>query len=504
MRSIFYQNKNNLKKILSPVNICLIAAFAVILVARFYKAAQFFSFNFDEEYQASLAWEQVKNFHPIWIGVSASNLGFYLGPGFTYLNALLFAISRGDPIILAYFSVFFGLLTTASVYFITSDIFNRKAAYIAAIIYGGSVFLNFFDRRFWNPTTMPFISIWLVYTLIKGEKDTRWYIATAFLFAAAFHVHLAIFLLTPLILFGIGRNIKKIKASTWAGMIISFIAVYSPLIVFDIVHNFDDIMAPIRYFVFHQGKFTTVSGGGVVEHWKVMVNALGKIWYIVPPATVQEEHCLGAHCHISQAPIFLDILSLGIIAWLLYLWKKGTVALRFLTVAILLYFVGFLFYPGYAAEYYLIGLYALFTIAAGVVLAYLPSTILIPGFILFLIINSYTMFTSPQEKFGLITRKKLIKETMNIVGTQPYSLETYGQEKRKYPPYGGWRFLFKIYARTPTQSFADDSFSWIYKDEVSQVKPQLRVVITDDLVYDTKDKPIASFHEGVFRSYVFP
>src|SRR3989344_6365810 len=78
--------------------------FFLIAILRLYKVAEFFTFNFDEEYQASLAWEQVKNFHPIWIGVSASNVGYYLGPGFTYLNAFLFKISNGDPISLAWFS----------------------------------------------------------------------------------------------------------------------------------------------------------------------------------------------------------------------------------------------------------------------------------------------------------------------------------------------------------------------------------------------------------------
>ncbi len=180
-------------------NKLFILLIVIISILRLWRVPDYFSFNFDEEYQASLAWEQVKDFHPIWIGVSASNVGYYLGPGFTYLNALLFRISSGDPVSLAWFSALFGLVTTGSVYYITRNLFNNKAATIAIIVYGGSAMINFFDRRFWNPTPIPFITIWPIYSLIKGRKNSQWYILSVLLAGLSLHIHLSLILLFPLI-----------------------------------------------------------------------------------------------------------------------------------------------------------------------------------------------------------------------------------------------------------------------------------------------------------------
>ncbi|KKQ38833.1 MAG: hypothetical protein US54_C0002G0021 [Candidatus Roizmanbacteria bacterium GW2011_GWA2_37_7] len=73
-------------------NFVLCVIFFLILFVRLWKVPELFNFTFSEEMQAFLAWEQVKNFHPIWIGVSAANINYYLGPGFTYLNAMLFKV----------------------------------------------------------------------------------------------------------------------------------------------------------------------------------------------------------------------------------------------------------------------------------------------------------------------------------------------------------------------------------------------------------------------------
>jgi len=96
---------------------------------------------------------------------------------------------------------------------------------------------------------------------------------------------------------------------------------------------------------------------------------------------------------------------------------------------------------------------------------------------------------------------KNIGKIMPLVGNKSYYLETRTRDKRKYHSAGGWRYLFKVYGKTPTQSHADDYFGWIYQDEISKEKPEMRVIISE---YPTQinQKPIAEFNEGVYYGYI--
>jgi len=478
--------------------------FICIAYLRLWKVAEFFSFNFDEEYQASLAWEQVKNFHPIWIGVSASNVGYYLGPGFTYLNAFLFKLSQGDPISLAWFSVLFGLVTTLSVYYVAQNLFNRKTALIAMTIYGGSALLNFFDRRFWNPTPIPFITLWVVYSLIKGRQNSKWYILTAALVGASLNAHLALVVLFPLVFFSILWNIKKIKPFTWIGMGVSYFALTIPMLVFDFAHNFDNLRAPLLFIANRGGGESSLSMASILAHITVFFQTIGRVWFMNLHTNIQNEQCLGAHCTISQAFPWLIFLSLAILLKFIYIAFKNKNATNIhILLALVLFMVSFMFYSGYSAEYYLLGFLILFSIVIGIVLSKVNNNILTLSLSFFIFFNGYTILTSNQEQFGLTTRKKLIQSMMNTVGDKPYSLEVYGNDPRKYHPYGGWRYLFKTYGTTPVQSFADEFFGWIYPDEINNTKPNYKIVISDSKEFELKNKSMQTFHEGVFNGYIF-
>ena len=477
----------------------------IIIFLRTYKVADFFSFNFDEEYQASLAWEQVKNWHPIWIGVSASNINYYLGPGFVYLNALLFALSSGDPAILAWFSTILGIATTISIYYVVSKIFNKRIGFIAMTLYGGSAFLMLFDRRFWNPSPIPFITIWMIYSLIQGKKHPQWYIVSIALYAVSLHVHLSLVLFLPLILASILIDRKKIRLLHWLFGFIVYTVITIPLLIFDLVHNFDNLLAPIRYvFTPETGVFGS-SIAYIQRHLIVMFSALGKLWFLRFQTNIQDEHCLSSHCNIVQGKWYLILLSILLIVTFIYFaWKRRTRTNLILTFGILIYFCIYIFYSGYAAEYFLLSMYVMCCIVFAFILSKLLNGILVPFLTIFLIANAGVIFTMNQDQYGLSNRKKLVKQITDILHNQPFSLETYGTDPRYYHPYGGWRFLFKIYGHnTPVKSMADDSFGWIYPDELNQEQPKMKVVVMDTIKYKSKDKPVFVVKEGVYYGYIY-
>jgi len=494
------QHKNN-----KWLNIGAFFVFALIILLRLWKVQEYFSFNFDEEYQATLAWSLVKDFHVIWIGVSTSGLKYYLGPGFTYLNWLLFKIGRGDPLMLAYFASIWGIVTSASVWYVTSRLVNKKAALFAALLYGVSAFFIFYDRRFWNPLPIPFISIWMVYTLTKAKENSRWLIVSAILMASAYHVHLSLMVFWPVFLYVIFSLRKKIHITTWALMFGSYLLVTSPLIVFDFVHNFDNILAPLR-FIQSSADGRTTQGVGLMEtmisHGQIIMQSLGKILFLKPFTNIQEEHNLGAYGGAAtNPPLFLSLVAFGIVAWFV---KKNIKVekLSIVVITLIVYAILFVMYSGVAGSYFILAPLTLVTVAFGWFLGRIdirPAVLLAA---IFTLTSTTTIVTATQERFGLKIRKEIVIESMHYLKDEPFALEIYGKDPRKYHPYGGWRYLYKAYGRTPVASFADEPFGWIYPDELSSLLPTYTLVIHEDLNKKPDGRIIATIKKGAYTAYV--
>lgn len=89
----------------------ILAVLLLALFTRLYGLPEKAVFTADEEYQANIAMTLVRHFHIIWIGVSAANTDFYLGPYWSYFTAFLLLISKGDPLLLNYISALIGVIT---------------------------------------------------------------------------------------------------------------------------------------------------------------------------------------------------------------------------------------------------------------------------------------------------------------------------------------------------------------------------------------------------------
>ncbi len=490
------KRRNRISNFLNISNFIPLIIFAIAIFSRFWKLAQFFTFNFDEEYQASLAWEQVKHLHKIWIGVSASTVNYYLGPGITYLNALLFRIDK-DPVILGIFGSAFGIVTLISLYYVVLRVYNRQAALFAAAFYTGSLFLNFFDRRFWNDTPIIFISLWLFYGLMQMKKDTRWLIFIIFLMGVALHVHLSLLAFWPVVILTMIINWKKISFKTYLLSLLSFLFITFPLLVFDFVHNFDNLLMPVRYAKIF---FSSRHEGNFLSGWSQFLNSLSRLWFIRPYSNIQDEIQLGVHGNITPTIIWLSLFSLLILVWTIYQSIRRQ-EFRILVLSMISFLVVYLFYPGGVVAYFLLGFFGLFSIATGLFFSRLPKLLAISIMVIFIAVNLYSLITLQQEQFGLATRKKLVQDIMPAVGNKSFYLETVTLDKRPYHSAGGWRYIFKAYGRTPAASNADQFFGWIFPEEISKKKPEMRVIVSE---YPTtvKQPVIVQFREGVYYGYV--
>lgn len=489
----------------SIMRLFVIGAIVAVVFARLYRVVDFYTFGIDEEVLFFHSWEQVKDFHPIWIGVSVFQANYYLGPALVHLTALFLKISQGGLSILAYAAAFTGLITTFLIYYCGQTITgSKKVALIAALLYGGSTWVNFFDRLYWNPSLIPLLTILTIYALVKLPHDKRYVILLGVLYGAYLHVHISLCILAPIIGIVILKYVREIPKKYFLLAILGYVIVTSPLMVFDYYHKYDNILMPYRMLM--KDKKVSIPHdptNTVASHVRVGFEALGRFWYMDPPKNTLVKSCQGIVCEVASTRNLFSIGSLILIIWALIKSKRSQNQLILWSV-VGIYTLGFIFFPGYPLEYYLTGLFTVLPFIFAQSLARVNKYVLFIIMGAFLMANVYAVVQSNRAENGLTARTQLVTDTVGALHGAPYVLETDLHDGLTYNDYGGWRYIFNIYGYTPVSSSADPVYSWIYKNEMSSTKPQFRVVVSDAKTYKTDVKPLAQFARGIYRSYIFP
>lgn len=477
-----------LKKFLTIENIILLLIFLLFFFLRFYQVPERFFFGIDEEYSSLLALSIIKDFHIIWIGLSAANTGFYVGPGVIYIHSFLLWLSKLDPIILAYLASILGSIFSVLFYFTVKHLFNKKVAYLATIVYGLSSFVIMYDRRFWNSAFIPGIVLLFYLSLIKSAKNPLWYILTAILLGISFHINASLFVFIPIIVTiiiwrfihkPISTSFNKFQLiSTSLFSFISFLLIYSPLIVFDFVHNFDNLKTPIR-LLNQIGKGTGGNSFSLFQHFDVMKQSFSHFW--------------GANDLFSYVALGG---SLAILVWF-FLKQKGMK--EFILAVILIWYVLlFALFPGRILDYYYIGFFPFFALVVGIFFQRLNRWIVLV-FVILSAITSITTMIQSSTNTGILAKKILIKKTIKAIGNNTFYLDT----NQDYLYFGGWRYLFEAFGKKPASSQADSMFSWIYPKEISSEKPKLKVIISESnqLIPDGKIH-LQKISSGIYNSYI--
>jgi len=132
-------------------------------------------------------------------------------------------------------------------YFIVKELFNKKIALISTIFLSFSSVLIDFSRFSWNPNLLPLFVLLTIYFAIKSLQTNKWhyfFLLGAFLsFSIQLH-YLALFLIPAIgIIFLSSLYKKSVKQlisqfHNFLISVLSFIIFSSPLIIFDLRHNF--------------------------------------------------------------------------------------------------------------------------------------------------------------------------------------------------------------------------------------------------------------------------
>lgn len=446
------------KRRLTKEYILLFFVFTLIFFLRFWQVPRHFFFGIDEEYQSLLALSIIKDFHIIWIGLSAANTGFYIAPGFVYLHSLFLWISRLDPVILGYAASTVSFITILIFYYVVKHLFDKKSAIITTLIYSFSTFVMSYDRRFWNSTFVPPTAVLFFLSLVKSEKNPKWYLLTAILLGLSFHIHASLFIFIPITILVLCYRIfivkQKIPIIYHLLSIILFLILYFPLIVYDFVHNFDNLKTPFRML-----KQLEKGGGGYsfLQHFQTIQSTIQQFW----------------SSDSFSSLVNYSLLALIAIIFLWFFLKKKNMAEDVLAFIIILYALIFLFYPGTILDYYFIGFFPFFSIVIALFLTQFYQLSLIALTAIFILPNITAFFQSPVDG-NLELKKLVVQKTIRALRNEPFYLET----AKPYVYFGGWRYLFEAYGKKPSASQADTMFGWIYPKEISSEKPKLNVLIT--------------------------
>lgn len=241
----------------------------VLLLAfflRFYKISEYMTFLGDEGRDAIIVKDILVNHHFPLIGPPTSVGNIYLGPLYYYMMAISMGIFWLNPASAAGMDAFFGVASVIMIYYLGKVWFGRLTGLIAAYLYAISPVTILAARSSWNPNPAPFFALVSMFSLYKLHRSGNFlYLAlTGLSIGAALQMHYLAVILIPIaavlwfyeIVFRKFKQLqtRKLITGTLLG-IIFFVFIMSPLIWFDLRHNFLNYRAIIEL----------LSGGGAVK-----------------------------------------------------------------------------------------------------------------------------------------------------------------------------------------------------------------------------------------------
>lgn len=245
----------------------ILAILAVAAFLRFYRISEYMTFLGDEGRDALVIKDLLVNHHLPFIGPPTSIGNIYLGPLYYYMMALPMSIWWLNPVSAACLDALLGVLTVWLIYLLTKRWFGFYPAVIAAWLYTISPVTIIYSRSSWNPNPAPFFALLTILGLYKLNQsgNFRWLILSggALAFAAQMH-YLALILIPIVIVLWVHeilyrryqkKEIQNLVSGTLLGLVI-FLILMSPLVIFDLRHNFMNFKAISLFF---SNRETTVN-----------------------------------------------------------------------------------------------------------------------------------------------------------------------------------------------------------------------------------------------------
>ncbi len=226
---------------------------------RLYRIDAYMTFLGDEGRDALMIKRILTTFDIPLIGPPTSVGNMYLGPLYYYMMAVAMALWWLNPIAAAVMVAVIGTLSVGFIYYLVRNWFGKVPALISAFLYAISPVNITYSHSSWNPNPAPFFALLSVAGVYwtRQKKNFLYFILSGIGLAFAVQMHYLALILVPVIgvlwLYELFWQVKQ-KAnyayfwSGTAGAIFSFLFLMSPLLIFDIKHNWANFRAISTFF----------------------------------------------------------------------------------------------------------------------------------------------------------------------------------------------------------------------------------------------------------------
>ena len=229
--------------------ITLLGIIALAAFLRFYRIDEYMIFLGDEGRDAIAIKKMLDEGHFPAIGPLSSVGNIYLGPLYYYMMFVPMALTGLNPVSASVMVALIGVLTVFLVYYLGKIWFSALAGIFSAFLYSISPVNINYSNFSWNPNPAPFFALVSIFSLYKLNKSGNflWLILTGVAIAAAVQMHYLALILIPisLILWGFEVCFRKLRMQPLEHLllgsllgIISFLVMMSPLVFFDLRHDF--------------------------------------------------------------------------------------------------------------------------------------------------------------------------------------------------------------------------------------------------------------------------
>jgi len=351
------------------------------------------------------------NHHLTLIGGKASVGNLYLGPLYSYLAALFFAIFNMDPIAGVILSSFLSVITMIFGFLMVKKLFGIVTAVYFTLIWSVSTFVIHFDRIPWNVNILPLSSLLTTCGLLFALENRRklgWLLVGIGLFLgmnSQFSVILFIFIILLFLLL----NKRIIDRSLLIAFLLLSLSVL-PLIVFELRHGFPVI-----------GNFYTFSASSITKFSQIIVR-MKRIGGLILES-------MGRVLLFDGLSWIQKTLGLFLIISLAFLIKNDKRIRNFFQVYILylvVYFLCFSFYSNTVSEYYFIGILPVSMIGIALLFKkvherYKEIVILIIILSVIILNRSY-LFVQSEDSHSLAIKQQILSKIKEESGDKPISV----------------------------------------------------------------------------------
>jgi len=431
----------------------------------------------DQEYEAFIIKNILSLKHFPLIGVNASDTGLYLGPAFIYIAAIPYYIFQGNPLGGAVFASTLGILTTFMIYILGKEWFSKKVGLLASFFWAFSFISILYDRQFWNPTPLSFLSIVILYSLtkiIRGQSNHFIFLGLSLGLALQSHLQAVVFL--PIVIFFLTKYRTRYTKKYLLIFLLILLIFQLPLILFDLRHNFTNSKALIALISQNQDAAKTYTTP-MMDKLSLFTNIIGRSFYIASQADLYAENgqCNELMPYVGKTNILVIIIIFCLLGYFLYqsLIKRNKEIKDFgiILSIFVITFLGIILYSRPIFEYYLLYFLPILYLAIAWVLIFFLRKefkyFIVSLTILFALINMKTFFTAKMS-FTHKDKVSAMKFAKKYVERNNFNFEVLGECSK----FGGYRYLLEYLAQKPGSSYMDSYFSWLYGAPMKKKYPK--------------------------------